>query len=134
MIASIVIEIVKDRAIAFVSSLLGTRTGRLLVYAAVAAAVLGALFVWHKIDKARAVSAAVQDKVDQFELTSLQVQLEEMKRRKAVADSANRDLQTRIEQADADAEAAAEELADYVSTVSDSCVVDADLFERLHNR
>jgi len=93
-----------------------------------------ALFTWHQIDKTSAVRKAVNEYVAGAELTSLRVQLEETKRRKAVTDRANARHLTRIEQAFADAEAAAEELEHYASTVESSCVVQPDLIDRLRNR
>jgi hypothetical protein len=98
------------------------------------AAVLGGLFVWHWVDKSSAVRRAVVEYVAKAELTSARVQLEELKRRKVVSDQANRRIQSEIEQATAEAEAVAQELEHYVSTVEDSCVLQPDLIDRLRNR
>lgn len=97
-------------------------------------AFLGGLYAWHTFDKSSAVRKAVIDYVAQAELTSARVQLEEQRRRRAVADKANRHLQTEIDQANADAAAAAEELEHYVSQVDDSCIVQPDLSDRLRAR
>ncbi|MBO6511817.1 MAG: hypothetical protein JJ979_25600 [Roseibium sp.] len=98
------------------------------------AAVLGGFFVWHKVDKSSAVRQAVAGYVADVELKTARVQLEELKRRKVVTDQANRRFQSEINQANAEAEAAAQELERYVSTVEASCVVQPGLIERLRNR
>lgn len=100
----------------------------------VLAAVLGGFFVWHKVDRTSAVHRAVAEYVARSELTAIRVELDELKRRKVVSDSAKRELQTEIEMANALAEAAVEELEQYVSTVETNCVVDADLVKRLRDR
>jgi hypothetical protein len=97
-------------------------------------AVLGGLFVWHVLDRSSAMRRAVAEYVARAELTSLRVELDELKRRKSVSDGAKRQLQTEIEMAHAQAEAAVEELEHYVSTVEDTCVVRADVAERLRDR
>lgn len=98
------------------------------------AAVLGGIFVWHRIDRTSAVHTALAQYVARAELTAARVQLEEARRRKTVSDSARRHLQSQIEKANAQAEAAAEELEHYVSAVEDTCVVRPDLVERLRDR
>ncbi|WP_421983329.1 hypothetical protein [Roseibium sp.] len=98
------------------------------------AAVLGGLLVWHKVDKSSAVRRAVVEYVAKVELTSARVQMEELKRRKLVAERVSRQFRTLIEQANADAEAATKELEKYASTVGADCVVQPDLIERLRNR
>lgn len=98
------------------------------------AAVLGGFFIWHKVDKSSAVRRAVAEYVADAELTAARVQLEELKRRKVVTDRANRRFLSLIEQANAEAEAATQELEHYVSTVEDSCVVQPGLVDRLRNR
>ncbi|POF29588.1 hypothetical protein [Roseibium marinum] len=98
------------------------------------AAVLGGFFVWHKVDRSGAVRRAVVEYVAKVELASSRAELEELKRRHAVAAGAAMRLQTEIEKAFAEAEAAEQELEHYVSTVEDSCVVEPGLVERLRNR
>ncbi|MHA7777420.1 hypothetical protein [Roseibium sp. M-1] len=98
------------------------------------AAVLGGLFVWHWADKSSAVRRAVVEYVADTELTAARVQLEELKRRKVVTDRANRRFLSLIDQANAEAEAAAQELEHYVSTVEDGCTVQPGLIDRLRNR
>jgi len=98
------------------------------------AAVLGGFFVWHQVDKSSAVRKAVSEFVADAELTAARVQLEELKRRQAITDGARRRLQSEIDRANAQAEAAAQELEHYVSTVGDGCTLQPDLFERLHNQ
>lgn len=98
------------------------------------AVVLGGLLLWHKIDKSSAIRRAVVGYVAKVELASARAELDELKRRRAVSDKARRQLQSEIEKATADAEAAAEELEHYVSTVEDSCVVGSGLADRLRNR
>ncbi|ERP93616.1 hypothetical protein Q669_01870 [Labrenzia sp. C1B10] len=98
------------------------------------AAVLGGFFVWHKVDKSSAVRQAVVEYVADAELTAARVQLEELKRRKVVTERANRRFLSLIDQANAEAEAAAKELEHYVSTVGDGCTLQPDLFERLRNQ
>jgi hypothetical protein len=98
------------------------------------AAVLGGFFVWHKVDKSSAVRRAVVEYVAEAELTAARVQLEELKRRKVVTDRANRRFLSLFDQANAEAEAAAQELEHYVSTVEDDCTVQRGLFDRLRNR
>lgn len=97
-------------------------------------AVLGGLFVWHTFDRSSAVRRAVAEYVARSELTAIRVQLNELKRRKAVSDGASRQLKSEIDMANALAEAAVEELEHYVSTVETSCVVRPDLVERLRDR
>ncbi len=98
------------------------------------AAVLGGIFIWHKVDKSSAVRRAVAEYVAETELTAARVQLAELQRRKAVADGARHRLQTEIEKANAEAQAVAEDLEHYVSTVEDGCTLQPGLFERLRNR
>jgi len=98
------------------------------------AAALGGFFVWHALDKSTAVHRAVVEYVAQSELTSLRVELNELKRRKDVSDHAKRQLLSEIEKANAEAEAAVEELEQYVSTVETTCVVHPDLVKRLRDR
>ena len=97
-------------------------------------AVIGGLFVWHQVDKTSAVRRALANYVAHSELQALRVHLNEANRRHAVAQTARKQLEAEIEQATAQAEAAAEELEHYVSTVEDNCVVDPGLRERLRNR
>ena len=111
--------------------ILQSRTARTVL---TIAAVLGGLFIWHKVDKTSAVRRAVVEYVAKVELTAARVQLEELKRRQDVTDGARRFLQTEIEKANAEAEAAAQELEHYVSTVEDSCIVQPGLIDRLRNR
>ncbi|WP_133192654.1 hypothetical protein [Labrenzia sp. 011] len=80
------------------------------------------------------MKAAREGYVKQVELIAAQKQLKELERRQVVADAARRHLQTEIEKANAEAEAAEQELEHYVSTVEDSCVVEPGLAERLRNR
>ncbi|GAB2183742.1 hypothetical protein LAB1_10510 [Roseibium sp. LAB1] len=98
------------------------------------AAVLGGFFVWHTVDKSSALRRAVVEYVADAELTAAQVQLEELKRRKVVTERANRRFLSLIDQANAEADATAQELEHYVSTVEDGCTVQPDLLERLRNR
>jgi F0F1-type ATP synthase membrane subunit b/b' len=98
------------------------------------AAVLGGFFVWHKVDKSSEVRRAVVEYVADAELTAARVQLEELKRRKVVTERANRRFLSLIDQANAEAEAAAQELEHYVSTVGDGCILQPYLFERLRNQ
>jgi len=98
------------------------------------AAVLGGIFIWHQVDKGSAVHRAVAEYVAETELTAARVQLAELQRRRAVADGARRRLQTEIDKATAEAQAAAEDLEHYVSTVEDGCTVQPGLIERLRNR
>ncbi|WP_298963824.1 hypothetical protein [uncultured Roseibium sp.] len=98
------------------------------------AAVLGGIFIWHLVDKSSAVRKAVVEYVADVELTEARARLAELKRRKVVTDRANRRFLSLIEQANAEAEAASQELEHYVSTVEDSCIVQPGLFERLRNR
>lgn len=98
------------------------------------AAVLGGFFIWHKVDKSSAVRQAVTGYVADVELTAARVQIEELKRRKVVTDQANRRFQTEINKANAEAEAATQELEHYVSTVEASCVVQPSFVDRLRNR
>ncbi|MBN9671687.1 hypothetical protein [Roseibium aggregatum] len=100
----------------------------------IGAAFLGGLFVLHQVDKAAAVRIARTGLVAKAELTAARAELQELKRRKTVADAVNRELQTEIEKATADAEATAQELEHHVSTVEDSCVVQPALVDRLRNR
>jgi len=89
------------------------------------------LFLWHAADKARAVRFSKEGMVARAELTAARTQLEELRRRQAVTELARQRLQIEIEKANAEAEAVAEELEHYVSTIDDGCVVQPDLFERL---
>ncbi|MBO6858492.1 hypothetical protein [Roseibium sp.] len=100
----------------------------------IVAAILGGLFVWHKVDKSSAVRRAVVEYVADVELTTSRVQLEELKRRQALTSKANRHLQNEIEKANADAEAATQELEHYVSTVDDNCTLLPPVIDRLRNR
>ncbi len=93
-----------------------------------------ALFAWHKIDKTSAVRLAVTGYVADVELSAKNAELAELKRRSAVFASANRNLLSQVAEADADAEAANQELEHYVSTVDNDCAVDGALLERLGNR
>jgi hypothetical protein len=93
-----------------------------------------AFFVWHKVNKSSAVRRAVFEYVADAELTAARVQLEELKRRKVATDRVNRRLLSLINQANSEAEAAAQELEHYISTVGDGCTVQPDLFDRLRNR
>lgn len=131
MMISAVMEAIVVSAGNVLSRIIASRVG-ILVVAFGAAAI--ALLLWHHFDKSSAVRKAVNEFVAHAELVSLRVEKEELRRRRAVTDRANRRFSAEIQQAYADAEAAAEELADYVSTVADSCVVDADLLKRLRNR
>lgn len=116
---------------AFLNVFLSTPFFRnLLVFAGV----LWGLFLWHAADKADAVRASRDGMVARAELTAARVELAELRRRQAVADIASQRLQIEIETANAEADAAAEELEHYVSTVDDACVVQPDLFERLYRR
>lgn len=114
-----------------ISLLLRSRTACALV---TAAALLGGFFVWHTLDRSSAVRRAVSEFVAETELTVIRAQLTELQRRQAIADHAKRRLQSEIEEANALAEAAVEELEHYVSTVEDTCVVRSDLLERLRDR
>ncbi|MDN3720105.1 hypothetical protein QW131_15210 [Roseibium salinum] len=93
-----------------------------------------AFFVWHKVDKSSAVRRAREGYVTQAELTSTRAQLEELRRRQAVADAARGYFNSEVQKAQAEAKAAEQELERYVSTVEDSCVVRSGLIDRLHNR
>ncbi|MBD1544888.1 hypothetical protein [Roseibium aggregatum] len=93
-----------------------------------------ALFAWHKIDKTSAVRRAVAGYVADVELSAKNAELAELKRRSAVFVSANKNLLSQVAAANADAEAANQELEHYVSTVDDDCAVDGALLERLRNR
>jgi len=116
---------------AIFSTLMSTPIVRNLL---VVAGALFGLFLWHAADKARAVRTSREGMVARAELTAARTQLEELRRRQAVTDVARERLQIQIEEANAEAEAVAEELKHYVSTLDDGCVVRPDLFERLHGR
>lgn len=92
------------------------------------------VFTWHKIDKGSAVRQAVTGYVAKVELETLRAERDELRRKRAAVSLANQTLQSKIEQAEADADAARVELQDYVSTVDDSCRVDDPLAGRLRNR
>ncbi|WP_417681653.1 hypothetical protein [Roseibium sp.] len=93
-----------------------------------------ALFSWHTVDKTSAVRRAVADYVADVELSAKNAELAELKRRSAVFASANKILLDQVAQANADAEAAYQELEHYVSTVADDCAVDGALLGRLRHR
>ncbi|MEM5581805.1 MULTISPECIES: hypothetical protein [unclassified Roseibium] len=97
-------------------------------------AVLGSFFLWHTIDRTSAVRRAVAEYVAKNELMAARAQLVETKRRKSVSDRAREHLQTEIDKATAQADAAIEELEHYVSAVEDTCVVHPGLVERLRDR
>lgn len=99
-----------------------------------AAAVLGGFFTWHRIDSAARVRVALAGHVARSELVSVRAELEEVRRRHAVAETARQRLLSDVEQANADAQAALEELDHYVSTVAETCVVRPGLAERLRER
>lgn len=107
--------------------LLTSRAGIVIMIAA-------ALFTWHKLDKSSAVRRAVTSYVADVELAAKNAELAELKRRSAVFASANRNLLDQVARANADADAANQELEHYVSTVADDCAVDGTLLERLRNR
>jgi septal ring factor EnvC (AmiA/AmiB activator) len=114
-----------------ISLLLRSRTSCALL---ALAAVLSGFLVWHTIDRSSAVRRAVTEYVANAELTAIRMELSELKRRNMVSDTAKRQLQTEIDKANAQAEAAVEELEHYVSAVEDNCVVHPDLVERLRDR
>ena len=93
-----------------------------------------ALFTWHRIDRTSAVRRAVAGYIADVELAAKNAELAELKRRSAVFAAANRTLLSQVAQADAEADAANQELEHYVSTVADDCTVDSTLLERLRNR
>jgi hypothetical protein len=97
---------------------------------AVLAVFLG-LWVWHTLDKSSAVRRAVAGYVAEAEIKALQAQLREAQHRSAVVLAANRHLNEKIA---ATEQAAAQEIAAYVSTVDDNCRVDPGLSDRLRNR
>jgi hypothetical protein len=93
-----------------------------------------AVFTWHKLDRGSAVRQAVSGNVAKVELEALRAERDELRRRQAANRLANRDLQSKILDAEAEADAAARELEHYESTFDDTCRVDNPLIERLHNR
>jgi cell division protein FtsB len=93
-----------------------------------------ALLAWHKFDKGSAVRQAVTGYVAKVELETLRAERDELRRRRAAVSLANQTLQSKIEQAEADADAARVELQDYVSTVDDTCRVNDPLIDRLRHR
>lgn len=93
-----------------------------------------ALFTWHKLDKGSAVRRAVSGYVAKMELETLRAELDELRRRRAAVRLANRDLQTKIQEAEAEADAAIQELEHYETTVHESCLVDGAHLKRLRNR
>lgn len=92
------------------------------------------IFAWHKLDRWSAVRQAVSGYVAQVELESLRAERDELRRRQAAVRLANRDLQSKIRDAEAQADAAAQELEHYETTFDDDCRVDDPLVKRLHNR
>jgi len=107
---------------------------RVAVFVLAAVIVLGGLFTWHKADKIQAVRQAREGYVTRAELASTRAELEELRRRKFVADRARRHLNLEIAKARVQSEAAEQELEHYVSTIEDSCVVQPDILDRLRNR
>lgn len=93
-----------------------------------------ALFTWHQVDRSSAVRRAVAEYVADVELATARAERDELKRRRAAINTANRYLQTEIALAEAAALTANEELAHYETTVADVCRVDGALLERLRNR
>lgn len=109
--------------------------GRLLTSrAAIPVLIATVLFSWHEVDKTSAVRRAVAGYVADVELAAKNAELAELKRRSAVFASANKSLLDQVARANADADAANQELEHYVSTVADDCAVDGALLERLRNR
>ncbi|WP_346908562.1 hypothetical protein [uncultured Roseibium sp.] len=106
---------------------LTSRTGLVILIATV-------LFSWHEVDKTSAVRRAVAGYVADVELAAKNAELAELKRRSAVFASANKNLLDQVARANADADAANQELEHYVSTVADDCAVDGALLERLRNQ
>lgn len=92
------------------------------------------LFTWHKLDRGSAVRQAVSGYVARVELETLRSERDELRRRQAAVRLANRDLHSKVRDAEAEADAAAQELEHYESTFDDTCRVDDALVERLHNR
>ncbi|WP_150526834.1 hypothetical protein [Roseibium sediminis] len=114
-----------------IKAVLGTRTGCVLV---AILSLMAVLFIWHKLDKSSAVRTAVVGYVAKVELETAQAELTEMRRRRAAFEAANSLLNSRIEQAETQAQEAALELEYYESTVGEACRVDRALLDRLHNR
>ncbi|WP_428687391.1 hypothetical protein [Roseibium sp.] len=113
------------------AKILNTPAGVIL---AALCAVSLAVFVWHKVDKSSAVRHAVAEYVADVELRAVRARLDELRRRKAVSDGANHNLQIEVNKVNAEAEASAQELERYVSTVEDGCVVQPGLLDRLRSR
>jgi VIT1/CCC1 family predicted Fe2+/Mn2+ transporter len=111
--------------------ILQSRTARSLL---AAAAVLAGVLVWHQANTASRVRKALAEYVASAELTAARVQMEELRRRQSVSDKARRRLQSEIEEANAQATAAVEELEHYVSAVEENCVVRPELVERMRQR
>jgi chromosome segregation ATPase len=93
-----------------------------------------ALFTWHTFDKGSAVRRAVSGYVAKVELETLRAELDELRRRRAAVRLANQDLQTKVQEAEAEADAAVQELERYETTVHESCLVDGSHLKRLRNR
>ncbi|GAB4576667.1 MAG: hypothetical protein Tsb0019_01270 [Roseibium sp.] len=99
-----------------------------------AAAILAGVLLWHHADRASRVRKALAEYIASTELAAARVQMEELRRRQSVSDTARRRLQSEIETANAQARAAAEELEHYVSAVEKNCVVRPELVERMRQR
>ena len=116
---------------ALVKAVLGSRTG---CAALAIISLLAGLFIWHHLDRSSAVRAAVVGYVAKVELETAQAELTEIRRRRAAFQAANHLLNSRIEQAELQAQEAALELEHYESTVGEACRVDRSVLERLRNR
>ncbi|NIZ11105.1 hypothetical protein [Pseudooceanicola sp. HF7] len=96
----------------------------------------GLLWGWHLQDRAAAVEAARAGYVRQFELAAAQAELVGLKRRLAAADRTARQLQERMQIAEAEALRFATELEAFErdTTINPDGVVDGDLLRLLRAR
>lgn len=100
-----------------------------------AAVLCVALFGWHFVDKSGAIKAARDGYVLQLELAEAEAELEEMRRRAAVASDASRVLQEKVQAAEGEALRFAAELEAFENgtEVNPDGVVDSDLLRRLRS-
>ncbi|WP_107495658.1 hypothetical protein [Thalassobius sp. I31.1] len=91
------------------------------------------LWGWHVLDKRKAMNAAREGFVQQFELTAAQAELEALRSRMIAAREANRTLQEKVQVAEGEALRFASELKAYEheTQINPDGVVDSNLLRRL---
>lgn len=94
-----------------------------------------ALWAWHVIDKSQAITTARDGYVRQVELAAAQAELEELRRRAAVANDANRVLQEKVQAFEGEALRFAAELEAFENEtdVNPEGIVDHNLLRRLRS-